>query len=218
MVPTPDIAPIGGKRRKAPQERREEIVRVASAMALANGLDSLTLRNVAAELGVASSLIGHYFPVVDDLIAEAFVHTASGEMQDIFGAMANEPSPLSKVKTMLAMVLREDRDPLSLFWLDAWHSSRRRPKLLTEVAEQMRIWEAHLADLIRNGSEAGIFRVDDPMVASMYILALIDGLSFQAAMRPAASYGQVGVLMIRNAERELGLRRGKLESLLKLTE
>ncbi|MDT7675852.1 MAG: hypothetical protein QOD82_3754, partial [Pseudonocardiales bacterium] len=42
---------------------------MAAELALANGLEALTLRRVAEALGVFPGLVNHYFPAVDELVA-----------------------------------------------------------------------------------------------------------------------------------------------------
>lgn len=69
--------------RKPPAERRAEIVRTAAAIALAEGLERITLRRIADELGVRPGLIGHYFPAADDLVSEAFTHAATDERESL---------------------------------------------------------------------------------------------------------------------------------------
>nr|WP_253257413.1 TetR family transcriptional regulator [Arthrobacter sp. Hiyo1] len=46
--------------RKTPAERAAEIAEAAKEIALEQGLSAITLRNVAARVGVASGLVAHY--------------------------------------------------------------------------------------------------------------------------------------------------------------
>ncbi|MFB8144153.1 TetR family transcriptional regulator, partial [Streptomyces parvus] len=65
--------------RKSPAARRAEIVDAAAAVALAEGLECVTLRRIGDDLGVRPGLISHYFPSAEELVAEAFGSAASGE-------------------------------------------------------------------------------------------------------------------------------------------
>ncbi|WP_449341177.1 TetR family transcriptional regulator, partial [Streptomyces canarius] len=66
--------------RKDPAARRAEIVAAAAAVALTEGLECVTLRRIAEELDVRPGLISHYFPSVEDLVAEAFADAATAEI------------------------------------------------------------------------------------------------------------------------------------------
>jgi AcrR family transcriptional regulator len=198
-------------RRRPAGERRAEIVTAASVLALAEGLESLTLRRVADALGVVPGLVNHYFPAVDDLVAVAFAVAASAEIEEVFAAAARcDGTAADRLRALLGLLVSEDRDPVSLLWLDAWQAAQRRPALRAEVARQMTAWQERLADLVRGGADAGDFRVADPGAAAVRILAMIDGLSIQAAMRSAVDYAAVRDLVVTTTERELGLAPGSL--------
>jgi hypothetical protein len=67
-----------------------------------------------------------------------------------------------------------------------------------------------LGELIAGGQQAGEFRTQDSRAAAMRILALVDGLSVQAAIRDAFDYADVQLMLRRNVEHELGLGAGAL--------
>jgi AcrR family transcriptional regulator len=201
--------PQATARRKPAHERRAEIVSAAGEIVLADGLASLTLRRVADDLGVFPGLVSHYFPSVDELLAEAFGAASSGELEEIF-AIVGDDAPLPRMRRLLAALASEDRDSISLLWLDAWHTSRHRPVLRDEVERQMDAWKNRVADLVSAGVRSGDFRVDDAAVTAVRLLALIDGLSVQAAVRSRVDYSTVRDLVMNTSERELGLSPGAL--------
>jgi AcrR family transcriptional regulator len=202
--------PSPAKRRKPPTERYDEMVVLASAIALSEGLGSLTLRRVAQALSVAPGLVSHYFPNVDDLVAAAFSHAVGEERAGIFAALALETDPVQQMRALLAMLLDEQSDAVSLLWLDGWQASRQRPALQRAVTGQMLAWRQDLAGLIERGCLAELFQVGDPAECALRILALIDGLSVQAAIRRGISYASVREMVVANCERELGLMPGAL--------
>ena len=201
---------IEPKKRKPPAERREEIVAAASRLAVAEGLERLTLRRVAEELGVVPGLVNHYFPVADDLVAAAFVFAAAAEREAIFRGIDPLAPPLAQMRYIMAHLLDDSADATSLLWLDAWQATRNRPLLRAEVAAQMRGWQDAMISVIRRGVAAGVFGVADPRRAAMRIMALIDGFSVQAAMRSQIVYDAVRDLVLETVARELGLPPGAL--------
>lgn len=205
-------SPRAGPRRKPAQVRRAEIVSAASTIALDDGLNSLTLRRVAATLGVVPGLVHHYFPSVDDLVAAAFAQAATEELEEVFTAIRGCVTPLARLRLLINLLVSEDRDQISLLWLDAWQGGRHRPTLREEVIQQMLAWQHRLARLIAEGVEAGALNVQDPNVAAMRILAIIDGLSVQAAVRASIDYATVRAMVMTTTEHELGLPRAALHS------
>lgn len=201
---------ISQRQRKQPSQRRGEILAAASRLALAEGLSSLTLRRVAEMLGVAPGLVNHYFPAVDDLAAAAFGHAVAAEREALFGAAPGDAPPLARMRTLLGSLVAGEGDAISLLWLDAWQASRNRPALRTEVGLQMREWQAALAALIGQGVACGAFSACDTEVTAVRILALVDGLSVQAALRFTINYAAVRDLVVETVERELGVKAGAL--------
>ncbi|MER3394159.1 MAG: TetR family transcriptional regulator, partial [Microcella pacifica] len=66
--------------RKTSDERRDEIVRATLRLVATKGFAGVTLRDVAAEVGVVHGLIRHYFASRDDLVAAAFDDAVTREL------------------------------------------------------------------------------------------------------------------------------------------
>jgi AcrR family transcriptional regulator len=202
--------PQATARRKPASERLAEIIEAAAAIAVAEGLDRVTAKRVAAELGVFPGLVGHYFATADELVATAFAHAAADEREQIFGRALLADRPVDRVRRLLHAWLHQDRDPVSLLWLDAWQASRRRPALQAEVGRQMNADHDRLSAVIADGIAAGDFEIDDPGEPALQILSLIDGLSVQAAIRRTLDYTAVRSMAIATTERLLALAPGTL--------
>jgi AcrR family transcriptional regulator len=202
---------IETKKRKPPAERRDEILAAASRLAVAEGLERLTLRRVAEELGVVPGLVNHYFPVADDLVAAAFGYAAAAERDAILRAIDPQAPPLAQMRYIISHLLDNSADATSLLWLDAWQATRNRPPLRAEVAAQMLGWQEGMIGVIGRGVAAGVFGVSAPRRAAVRIMALIDGFSIQAAMRSQIAYDAVRDLVFETIARELGLPPGALQ-------
>jgi AcrR family transcriptional regulator len=198
------------KKRKPPAERREEIVAAAARLAVAEGLERLTLRHVAEELGVVPGLVNHYFPVADDLVAAGFGCAAAAEREAILRGIDPQAPPLAQIRYIISHLLDDSADATSLLWLDAWQATRTRPILRAEVAAQMLSWQEGMMNVIRRGGAAGVFRITEPRRSAVRIMALIDGFSIQAAMRSQIDYDAVRDLVFETVARELGLPPGAL--------
>jgi AcrR family transcriptional regulator len=192
-------------RRKDPAERRAEIVAAASRIAVGEGLERVTAKRVAEELGVVPGLVNHYFSAVDDLVAAAFGFASRLERSEIYADAGSAGSPLERLRRVLADLLNPQRDAVSLLWLDAWQASRRRPALLSEVIVQMDEDAAELSRLVAAGVAAGEFASDDPYVSAVRIMALVDGYGVQAAARSRSDSSIVATFARRATESELGL-------------
>ncbi|MFG2973772.1 TetR/AcrR family transcriptional regulator [Streptomyces sp. NPDC048331] len=216
--------------RKSPEARRAEIVETAAVVALAEGLECLTLRRIADELAVRPGLISHYFPSVEDLVAEAFGTAAGAELEVLLppvaeapaapaattsaagsvGAGAGASTPTGRLARFFARTSGEDYDGISRLWINARHLSRYRPPLRDRVAEQEAAWRGRLEEVIREGVECGEFRTEEPHVTAIQILVVLDGLGAHANTEDRGRPEAVTRMAVTTAERELGLPHGAL--------
>ena len=208
-VPADEVRKV--RVRRSPADRRAEILDAAIRLALGHGLDHVTLRRIAEELGVAGSLVSHYFPAVDGLLAEAFGEAARAELEEVFTEVERIESPREQLAGLLQRLADSERDAISALWLDAWHAGRRRPALADEVSRQTSLWTERLTALVQRGCAAGQFDTGDPRAAAARIMAVVDGLTVQASMRDTIDYESVEQLVFQVAERELGLSPGSLD-------
>ncbi|MGW0812041.1 TetR/AcrR family transcriptional regulator [Streptomyces viridiviolaceus] len=197
--------------RKSPAARRAEIVAAAAAVALSEGLECITLRRIAEELDVRPGLISHYFPAVEDLVAEAFGEAAGFELDGLLPADRGDATPTQHLARFFVRADGEAYDDISRLWLNARHLSRYRPALRDRVAVQEAAWRNRLEALIRDGVELGEFRTEDPLVAAIQILVVLDGLGMLVNSADTADDPPVVRRMpVTTAERELGLPAGTL--------
>ncbi len=179
----------------------------AAAIAVQDGLDRVTAKRVAAEIGVFPGLVNHYF-TADELVAAAFAHAAAAERDELFDAALAYPDPTGQLRSLIAAWLHPDRDAVSLLWLDAWQASRRRPALAAEVAAQMNEDLRRMGEVLERARELRQIDVDDPRAAALQLFSLVDALSVQSAIRGSIDYTAVRQMVVATAERILGLDLG----------
>ena len=197
--------------RRPPEERRQQIIDAAVELADTVGLDRLTSRDVAAELGIAPGLVHHYFGSMDGLVVAAFHQVVSAERDEVAQAIAALP-PLPALCYYIAREL-DGAQLTARVWMSAWVAAPRRPELAIEIDRQMLEGLDMLTALLQRGVDSGVFRVADPRASAFRILVLIDGILVQVSMRAEKTYGDVDSLIWETVEREVGLPEGTLRSM-----
>lgn len=195
--------------RRPPAERRAELSAAARDLALADGLAAVTLRGVAARAGVASALVSHYHPAMDDLVASAFTAVVGAELEEVRGLLATAPDPTARLAALLRTLLDGSRDDVTLVWVEAWALGRRNEALAATVRDQMDAWQELIHSIIADGVDAGAFAAEDPAQAAWQLLGMIDGLNAQALVRWGAG-GDRAPALARAVEGMLGVRPGAL--------
>ncbi|MET9080856.1 TetR/AcrR family transcriptional regulator [Streptomyces sp. NPDC004237] len=194
--------------RRPPEERRQEIIDTALALANTIGLDRITSRDVAHALGVTSGLIHHYFPTVDELVVAAFAQAATSQNAQDEKACQDLP-PVEALRALVQRSLGMGSSDARL-WMSAWVAAPRRPELAREVDGQMLAALGILTDLLQRGHAQGAFHAPDPATSARRILTLVDGFLIQVSMRSDTADGDIDTLVWDTVEREVGLPQGTL--------
>ncbi|MEV8454549.1 TetR family transcriptional regulator C-terminal domain-containing protein [Streptomyces sp. NPDC052095] len=229
----------GKQVRKSAAERRREIVAAAARVGLEEGLECVTRQRIADGLGVQSGLIHHYFPVVEELVAEAFARATTAELDGLLpeaaagvavvAADGSEPvdevegavgpegvvgpggsGPLDAFRRFFTLISGAEFDNVSKLWLNARHLSRYRPALHGQVVSQELRWCHRIEQIIARGVREREFRCEDPWASAVRILAVVDGTSAYINTSADRRSEPLTDLARRLAEAELGLAAGGL--------
>jgi len=197
--------------RMSPEDRRSAIIDAALTVARRKGLASVTVRDVAHEMGTSSGLIHHYFETMDDVLAAAFERVAGEELVETETILAEAGSPVAVLAAFLDSYAPVGEDWSFQLWLDAWAEAARRPALRRASSRLNLRWAGLLERAIRDGVQAGTFQCADPTGAAWRILSVVDGLALQVvAHKTIVDRQHMLAWAATAAERELGLSQGTL--------
>ena len=191
--------------RKSSEERREQIIGATLRIVARKGFASVTLRDVAAEVGVVHGLIRHYFASRDELVAAAFDHAVSAELESEAAALA-DLDPIAALAAWLATTPENHY----LVWIDAWSEAPRNPALAAALTRHHRDCERILADLIRRAVAAGAASSVEVDADSRMLTALADGVAVQHHAMGIVDAAAADDVVFRAAEARLAIAPGSL--------
>lgn len=90
------------------EQRRREIAAAVWRLASAHGLESVSLRQVAAEAGVSMRLVQYYFETKDRMLLFALRHLNEVLEGRVRTALGGEPTPRQIIRTTLAELVPAD--------------------------------------------------------------------------------------------------------------
>ncbi|MDF2574693.1 MAG: TetR family transcriptional regulator [Agromyces sp.] len=195
--------------RKSPPERAAEVADAARDLALEHGLTAVTLRGVAARVGVTPALVAHYEPSMDALVAATFTSIVAAEIDELERLVTRVRTPTARLAALIDTLLDGTRDDVTVVWVEAWALGRRNEVLAASVREQMDAWQAVVEGIVEAGIASGEFQATDAATVAWQVLGMIDGLNAQALVRWGDA-GARGSLIGAAIEGMLGLERGSL--------
>lgn len=167
-----------------PETRRDDVVEAVFRVIRRDGLEQASLRNVAAEAGLAIGSVRHYFAGHGELMVFAMRAMASRVERRLLAHLETLPvDPASMLSELLP--LDETRRDEVTVWLAFTMAARTRPELrplATEVYDGTR----RLVTRILEGAEQrGRLRANlDHALETERLCALIDGLCVEGVLQP----------------------------------
>ena len=144
-------------------ERTEAAIREAALSLIArHGYEAMSIRQLAAEVGVQPAALYRYFPTKEDLLFDLMVT----HMQALVASWDNaRPSTTDPVTLLAAFV-----DNHIGFHVERRHSTHVNNMDLRSA------YEKELRQILRDGAEQGAFTVEDVTLTAMAIIQMITGV------------------------------------------
>jgi AcrR family transcriptional regulator len=140
--------------------RRREIADALLRLATSEGLESVSLRHVAAAAGVSMGLVQHYFRTKDEMLTFALEHQAQRREQRIVARLTaggRQPTVREIVRTSLVEVLPTDEVSRSEFLAGIAFFIRalRDPRIAANLVESAPKLYTFFADQLGQAQRAG---------------------------------------------------------------
>jgi AcrR family transcriptional regulator len=174
------------------RERRELLADALMQLAAARGLQEVSLRHVAAQAGVSTGMVQHYFRTKDEMMTFALGMVMNRIRERSQAELVPAP-PRELVRGLLLQVLPLDEtrrleNHVVLAFLAYAAVTPSIASAVREAAAQMRTFLA--GQLRAAGPADGV----DPECAAAGLLALVDGLGLQLLSRQYAEQDAIAAL------------------------
>jgi AcrR family transcriptional regulator len=166
--------------------RREELVLAAWRVIAANGIDEVTIRDIARESGYSSGVLAHYFENKDDLLAHA-LRLSHTRIRKRYDDEVEGRDPIDALEAILLdnLPLEEQRDLETRIEMSFWARSLRNEALREIQHEESKVLRKLLGELIERSQEDGaIAKEHDRKQVLQFLGALIDGISLHGLLYP----------------------------------
>lgn len=186
--------------------RRGEIVDAAIRVLARTGVEGLTMRGLAAELGVSTGTITHWFPSKDDVLGAALDEAAERVGRRVDLALEGVDDPRGILLTIAEASIPEDESSREeqRVWLELGARATRVPALAELHARLYEGWRRRIERAVRRGIDDGSFRVVDTARWATAYAALIDGLALQVLLHPQIDAGEMRRVVEAHLDGTLG--------------
>jgi AcrR family transcriptional regulator len=158
-------------------ERTERALREAALTLMArHGYDAVTMRQLAAEVGVQAAALYRYFPTKEDLLFTLMREHMEGLLAAWEKARPSSPAPTARLSAFVRNHIRfhvERRHSTHVSNMELRSLSRER---LTSMLRLRSAYEKELRQILRDGAEDGTFAVEEPALTAMAIIQMITGV------------------------------------------
>ncbi len=162
------------------ETRRRQVAIAVARIVSTGGLEAVTVRAVAAQTGMSTTTVTHYFAGKDDLLRLAFGLVIARVRARLADVPAGERA---RALLLQALPLDAERRDEARVWFSFLGLALARPVLAAEQRAAYADWRRELARALR---EEGLRPGVDADDAARALIALVDGLAVQASFAPRA--------------------------------
>jgi len=142
-----------------------------------HGYAAVSMREIAGEVGVGAGALYNHFATKQDLLVELM----TAHMEALLAAWAEQEAtsdgPAAALDAFSRFHIRfhADRtDEVFVAYMEL--RSLDRPNF-HRIEKMRRTYEAQLEAILTEGAASGVFRIEDPRVATMAIIAMLTGVT-----------------------------------------
>ncbi|WP_316180029.1 MULTISPECIES: TetR/AcrR family transcriptional regulator [unclassified Bradyrhizobium] len=154
----------------------EAIRKAGLRLIFQHGYEAMSLRQLAAEVGIQPGSLYNHISTKQELLAELIQDHINNLLRELDQALRGTQGPVERLRAFVAFHV-------------GYHMTRKRevfianselrslePRNYEAVVALRGAYERRLADILSDGVAQGVFDVDDIQVATFAIIALLTGL------------------------------------------
>ncbi len=160
------------------QRTAAEVRRAALGLFAAHGYAAVSMRQIAAEVGVQAGALYLYTPDKQSLLADIMV----AHMEDLLAAWGQWPKPatgdpLAMFDTFVRFHIRYHLERGAEVFISYMELRNLEPANFARVEVLRRSYEAVLTEMLTTGCRAGVFRITDAKLATFALIAMLTGVN-----------------------------------------
>ncbi|WP_234053319.1 MULTISPECIES: TetR/AcrR family transcriptional regulator [unclassified Xanthobacter] len=157
--------------------RTAEAIRQAGVKLIyKHGYEAMSLRQLAAEVGLQSGSLYKYFENKQNLLFDIVREHMEDLLSKAEADLAGLTDPMARLKTFAAFHLRYHMTRMAHVFIANMEIRSLEEEHRAVIIAQRHRYEGLLEEILRQGAEAGVFQVSEPKVATYAIISMLTGI------------------------------------------
>ena len=183
----------------------DEVRKAALQLFARYGYAAVSMRQIAAQVGVQAGAIYNHFPNKQALLADLLI----GHMRNLIKACdeagIQPASPQVELERFVRFHIRYHIDRADEVFIAYMELRNLEPDNFREVQSLRQRYERVLRDILRDGAKAGVFETSDAPVAGMAIIAMLTGVNTWFRYGGRLSVTQIEEIYVKMVMQSVGI-------------
>jgi AcrR family transcriptional regulator len=193
------------------EKTAQELKQAALNLFATHGYAAVSMRQIAAEIGVQAGALYLYTPDKQSLLADIMVE----HMEDLFAAWAAFPKPAvpeprAMFETFVRFHIRHHLQRGAAVFISYMELRNLAPENFARVETMRRSYESILTDILEAGQREGVFRLSDPKLATFALIAMLTGVNTWYRPGGRLETGAIEAVYLEMARNLVGERQDAL--------
>ena len=193
------------------EKTAQELKQAALSLFATHGYAAVSMRQIAAEIGVQAGALYLYTPDKQSLLADIMVE----HMEELFEAWVAFPKPAASeprvmFETFVRFHIRHHLQRGAAVFISYMELRNLAPENFARVETMRRSYESILTDILEAGRRAGVFRLSDPKLATFALIAMLTGVNTRYRPGGRLEAGAIEAVYLEMARNLVGERQDAL--------
>jgi len=158
-------------------ERTEAAVREAAVNLIARyGYEAMSMRQLAAEVGVQAAALYRYFPTKEDLLFTLMREHMEGLREAWERARPFDADPAEQLAAYVRNHIAFHIERRHATHVSNMELRSLSPDRLTQILRMRTAYEKELRTILRDGADAGAFSIEDTGLTAMALIQMMTGV------------------------------------------
>ena len=151
------------------------IEQAALSLIARHGFAAVSMRQIAAEVGVQAGALYNYIPDKQTLLARLMI----GHMEDLLDAYASPPDsdPLARLRHFVRFHIDQNHKRADAVFVAYMELRNLSDDNFAAVETLRRRYEGKLEAILRDGAEAGDFELPDVRIVTRALIGMLNGVN-----------------------------------------